>query len=99
MLTHKFFSDDVIIQFSFFFFQAEDGIRDWSVTGVQTCALPIYGCAYRLAGSTTRATRRDHPGRGQRHLSQRLAHLDRGLGLDRPTIATAQGHRDRKSVV
>ena len=26
-----------------FFFQAEDGIRDWSVTGVQTCALPIYG--------------------------------------------------------
>src|SRR5437016_4805634 len=27
--------------FSFFFFQAEDGIRDWSVTGVQTCALPI----------------------------------------------------------
>src|SRR5438046_5551114 len=27
--------------FSIFFFQAEDGIRDWSVTGVQTCALPI----------------------------------------------------------
>src|SRR5437016_11533809 len=27
--------------FIFFFFQAEDGIRDWSVTGVQTCALPI----------------------------------------------------------
>src|SRR5437016_6620732 len=25
----------------FFFFQAEDGIRDWSVTGVQACALPI----------------------------------------------------------
>src|SRR5262249_58870711 len=25
----------------YFFFQAEDGIRDWSVTGVQTCALPI----------------------------------------------------------
>src|SRR3954466_7345302 len=26
----------------FFFFQAEDGIRDYRVTGVQTCALPIY---------------------------------------------------------
>src|SRR5256885_8411431 len=26
----------------FFFFQAEDGIRDYKVTGVQTCALPIY---------------------------------------------------------
>src|SRR2546421_4689559 len=28
--------------FIFFFFQAEDGIRDLIVTGVQTCALPIY---------------------------------------------------------
>src|SRR2546427_6608536 len=28
--------------FFFFFFQAEDGIRDLTVTGVQTCALPIY---------------------------------------------------------
>src|SRR5256885_12356993 len=32
----------------FFFFQAEDGIRDYKVTGVQTCALPI---SY-TAGST-----------------------------------------------
>src|SRR2546422_7354594 len=31
----------VLIGF-FFFFQAEDGIRDVAVTGVQTCALPIY---------------------------------------------------------
>src|SRR5687768_18478237 len=28
--------------YCFFFFQAEDGIRDVAVTGVQTCALPIY---------------------------------------------------------
>src|SRR3989449_5126627 len=28
--------------FVFFFFQAEDGIRDVAVTGVQTCALPIW---------------------------------------------------------
>src|SRR5205085_9430769 len=27
---------------TFFFFQAEDGIRDLTVTGVQTCALPIW---------------------------------------------------------
>ena len=33
--------------FSFFFFQAEDGIRDTSVTGVQTCALPIWAAALR----------------------------------------------------
>src|SRR2546425_8272639 len=30
---------------SFFFFQAEDGIRDKLVTGVQTCALPIFAAA------------------------------------------------------
>src|SRR5205085_5684211 len=32
--------------FFFFFFQAEDGIRDLTVTGVQTCALPIYRCGF-----------------------------------------------------
>src|SRR5205807_4975401 len=30
-----------LYSFFFFFFQAEDGIRDYKVTGVQTCALPI----------------------------------------------------------
>src|SRR5207249_6338077 len=33
--------------FSFFFFQAEDGIRDRNVTGVQTCALPILERGWR----------------------------------------------------
>src|SRR5215510_10436248 len=32
----------ILFRRSFFFFQAEDGIRDGHVTGVQTCALPIY---------------------------------------------------------
>src|SRR2546427_5912532 len=56
-LTHSSVSNFRILQFSvtrfptlyliafsnffFFFFQAEDGIRDLTVTGVQTCALPI----------------------------------------------------------
>src|SRR5690606_39545421 len=31
-----------LLLFMCFFFQAEDGIRDFHVTGVQTCALPIY---------------------------------------------------------
>src|SRR3712207_9091200 len=35
-----------------FFFQAEDGIRDIGVTGVQTCALPIFP-AYLTGGVTT----------------------------------------------
>src|SRR5437867_9780458 len=33
--------------FFFFFFQAEDGIRDRTVTGVQTCALPIWRAVRR----------------------------------------------------
>src|SRR2546430_3261573 len=41
----------------FFFFQAEDGIRDLTVTGVQTCALPILGLAIRFAASQAPTTR------------------------------------------
>src|SRR5689334_24701037 len=40
--------------FVFFFFQAEDGIRDGTVTGVQTCALPI---SPRPGGGSARARR------------------------------------------
>src|SRR5690606_39773067 len=42
----------------FFFFQAEDGIRDFHVTGVQTCALPI--CA--LGGEVAKAVYDDGAG-------------------------------------
>src|SRR5690349_23651795 len=47
-------------RFYFFFFQAEDGIRDLYVTGVQTCALPIFELggvrdAPLLGGSAPRA--------------------------------------------
>src|SRR5256885_7588644 len=39
-MTSKTWSFIIVL---FFFFQAEDGIRDYKVTGVQTCALPIFG--------------------------------------------------------
>src|SRR2546426_7134811 len=49
----------------FFFFQAEDGIRDYKVTGVQTCALPI--CVAPRAGPPRpRAPRAPRRGRGAR---------------------------------
>src|ERR1041384_4835305 len=38
-----------MLMYLFFFFQAEDGIRDKVVTGVQTCALPICQCGMRNA--------------------------------------------------
>src|SRR5207247_5218190 len=53
--------------FFFFFFQAEDGIRDPLVTGVQTCALPILGGRLR-----DRARIRPDPGRAARR-RRRLA--------------------------
>src|SRR5690606_40661137 len=42
----------------FFFFQAEDGIRDFHVTGVQTCALPIYirACNMNIFSGSTSAS-------------------------------------------
>src|SRR2546426_10975149 len=46
MLTYPY----ICVFVFFFFFQAEDGIRDYKVTGVQTCALPIYcGACCRLS--------------------------------------------------
>src|SRR5256885_5942192 len=40
----------------FFFFQAEDGIRDYKVTGVQTCALPIWDLVLKKAGAESNAS-------------------------------------------
>src|SRR5439155_11694931 len=51
----------------FFFFQAEDGIRDGHVTGVQTCALPIFADAVR--------NRRRPRGRLQPEIEQVRRHL------------------------
>src|SRR2546427_6104867 len=68
--------------FSFFFFQAEDGIRDLTVTGVQTCALPILmgrnvggssGIA-RIALETMRSTYQELPGMAP-HLARRAGEL------------------------
>src|SRR3989440_5986234 len=43
--------------FFFFFFQAEDGIRDLIVTGVQTCALPIFVVTHAILILGTMASR------------------------------------------
>src|SRR6266498_4267074 len=48
--------------FFFFFFQAEDGIRDADVTGVQTCALPIFGFEIDLYSKMLTARLAGHRG-------------------------------------
>src|SRR5437870_6141974 len=52
--TYNITTEIVRLKSIFFFFQAEDGIRDGHVTGVQTCALPISRCR-RSAGGRGRA--------------------------------------------
>src|SRR5690606_40159904 len=47
----NYFLYAVVYFVSFFFFQAEDGIRDFHVTGVQTCALPIWATICRTSRS------------------------------------------------
>src|SRR2546430_9682484 len=58
----------------FFFFQAEDGIRDLTVTGVQTCALPISVPVFEVAEPS-------HPRDGPRwpaiHLEQPALYRER----------------------
>src|SRR2546426_9021974 len=50
--------------FFFFFFQAEDGIRDYKVTGVQTCALPISRAPPGAPPSAARAAAEGEVGLG-----------------------------------
>src|SRR5256886_8285989 len=50
----------------FFFFQAEDGIRDLTVTGVQTCALPISHRRGLPGHDPALGEPRESPGRGGR---------------------------------
>src|SRR5699024_11501284 len=69
-----------------FFFQAEDGIRDRNVTGVQTCALPISSPVQKAAMS---AARPSHSSSHSRRASL-STEADRGGGDSRHST-----HRDR----
>src|SRR5215203_4409341 len=60
----------------FCFFQAEDGIRDIGVTGVQTCALPIFGIKLALGA---------HPSTmAQSVVAQGMRHAAAGVALGLP---------------
>src|SRR5258708_31409459 len=76
----------------FFFFQAEDGIRDDLVTGVQTCALPIsYGMAamcYAQRKWMGWAADRQH----EIAETTRLAHLAAQLGRDDAVALSSAGY-------
>src|SRR2546430_6809627 len=88
----------VSLSLYFFFFQAEDGIRYLTVTGVQTCALPIFApfgadarAAVPLFGRRALRRRRVAPLRV--HQRQRVRRASA------TTAATRERRQDRKSVV
>src|SRR5712664_4422361 len=62
---------------SFFFFQAEDGIRDLIVTGVQTCALPIFPPAVLLQLPRSARDRRTPAARYKEKLRAPGRHIPR----------------------
>src|SRR5690606_39909641 len=71
----------------FFFFQAEDGIRDFHVTGVQTCALPISSAAADHLGG----------GRHRHRLADHAVRLPRAGALDSPFLRRDAGRARRRS--
>src|ERR1022692_2479199 len=80
-----------------FFFQAEDGIRDYKVTGVQTCALPIWSSAlseYPTHGTTIdqASTQRCRYTRSSSGASARISSMVNLPGLlHRPSTLTVHG--------
>src|SRR5690349_21894959 len=97
-----FNDEEIFSTVSLFFFQAEDGIRDLYVTGVQTCALPI---SPGLGGARPHARRH----RRRRSVAGVLPRARAGGDLDgppvRPLVArpaiepSGSAGSDRKSVV
>src|SRR2546426_10190241 len=86
--------DDIVPAFIvFFFFQAEDGIRDYKVTGVQTCALPISSLPGGLYGRGGYC-----PASGSDHLPTLQGESDAGPGHadDSPDSA---GSLDERAVL
>src|SRR2546425_8191784 len=84
---------DVLYSMFFFFFQAEDGIRDKLVTGVQTCALPISRRSRpdaRLGRTVRRLACRDP---GGRHVPLVVCPLGRLPGLPATTAADPRPSR------
>src|SRR6266850_6328917 len=84
--------------FVFFFFQAEDGIRDYKVTGVKTCALPILSRGLRAESHGRGLGHRRDPGRrgplDRPRAGVRAARVGRdGAGVS--TVAAASVARPR----
>src|SRR5256885_10928863 len=97
---HEMLSEGTVRLVTVFFFQAEDGIRDYKVTGVQTCALPIFSdVTVRSSRATVVVIERNRGNcyagnRKKRNCQQKPPRAD-PHGNRHPVFSP----RDRKSVV
>src|SRR2546430_13442943 len=82
----------MMYSYLFFFFQAEDGIRDLTVTGVQTCALPI-----SFLAPTQRGQERLGYDIEIRKITAPLATTPAPARLDQNRIEQIRRRKDRKS--
>src|SRR5205807_3476313 len=94
-----------IFLFFFFFFQAEDGIRDYKVTGVQTCALPIFSIgAFKDRSKALRSPSAPQPIQLERQqmvqqivtrrdLREHVAYFSRSVRLARGALRTSALYR------
>src|SRR3712207_9160272 len=86
-----------------FFFQAEDGIRDIGVTGVQTCALPILSWSTdterrRIGSSATRSRASRQPGKSASAASTAARSADRKSACrERVEISVVAGLLKKKN--
>src|SRR2546430_6695575 len=81
----------------FFFFQAEDGIRDLTVTGVQTCALPILGYAVPEEYGAMFTKVREYLGDAQGITLSAHCHDDLGMAVANSLAAIRAGEIGRAS--
>src|SRR5256885_3623467 len=83
----------------YFFFQAEDGIRDYKVTGVQTCALPIFDLSITVPNTNWRFGRIGKMALLGNALPVLAIHDGEGWHLPPYTSNGESFYSDRKSVV
>src|SRR5207245_7498683 len=97
-ITSLVTSTNAVWNFSFFF-QAEDGIRDATVTGVQTCALPISGFLPQVISHqvlTLSVGPRGHVSPHVRRLRASLPEIGRASCRERGNIAVGPGAVKKK---
>src|SRR5256885_10905555 len=87
--------NESIMWYVIFFFQAEDGIRDYKVTGVQTCALPISPNPPRPVARGARGQDCGRPGRIPHSVHGRTVRRVRADDLRRPETAPARARVGR----